>query len=415
MFLFLRLSHFTPIISYAAVFISSSFLYWAVCWLALHAGDGTRGLGPALLMVLLLRVSFVGMEPLGSDDVYRYIWDGRVQAAGINPYRFAPEDTALQSLHTEELPSLVNHPNMKTIYFPLTQWLFHIGYQLGGEGVWSFQFLILLAEVLTITGLVRLMRELSRSPWHTLIYAACPLVLLQFSLDAHVDALGFPLLVFAFLLYHRRKTTLSLILFGLSMLVKPVALVILPILLLDQRGFANKLKVAVLPLAVLCIPFLPYMFTANPFEALAAFSRDWMFNGALFSLLFPLFSDNQTTRLWCLAFLSIMLSAVCLSRKSLHEKVVLSLLLLFLCSPVVHPWYLGWLIVLLPLAPLRSGLTLAGTASLTSITFVTYQLQGIWKDYPLVLTLEYVPVVVLLLIELTRRRPFSDTPLSSSV
>ena len=73
---------------------------------------------------------------------------------------------------------------------------------------------------------------------------------------------------------------------------------------------------------------------------------------------------------------------------------------------------MGWLVVLLPLAPISSGVALAGTASLTSITFVTYQLHGTWKDYPLVLVLEYVPVVALLLYDLWRER---KTPGTSAV
>jgi hypothetical protein len=67
-------------------------------------------------------------------------------------------------------------------------------------------------------------------------------------------------------------------------------------------------------------------------------------------------------------------------------------------------WYVGWLVVLLPLAPLSSGLALAATASLPSITFVAYQLQGVWKDYPLVLVLEYAPVIVLLWLDLRGKR-----------
>ena len=409
MLLALRWIPITPIIAYAAVFISASLLYWVVCWQSLHAEASTQGLVPILLLLFLLRMSFLGMEPLGSDDVYRYMWDGRVQTAGINPYRYAPNDEALGDLHTTRLPWLVNHPEMKTIYFPLNQWLFYLGYNLSGENVWGFQLLILLAEALTVIGLLLLMRELSFSPWRVLIYAANPLVILQFSLDAHVDAFGFPFLVFAFLLYHRKKTTLSLLLLGLSLLIKPVAFVILPILFLHEHGFVNRARVALLPLAVLLIPFIPYAFGANPFEALTTFSQHWFFNGALFSVLFPLFSDNQTTRLWCFAFLAIALLILYLSKRSLHEKTVLALLLLFLCSPVVHAWYLGWLIVLLPLAPFASGLALAGTASLTSITFVTYQLQGVWKDYPVVLVLEYVPVVALLLYNLLKKKntPFA--------
>jgi len=404
MLLALRWIPFTPIIAYAAIFISSSILYWVICRQSLHVEPSARGLIPLLFLLILVHASFIGVEPLGSDDVYRYVWDGRVQTAGINPYRFAPDDSALRSLNTEELPSLVNHPEMKTIYFPLCQWLFYLGYHLSGGHVWGFQLLIFIAEILTILGLVMLMRELSYSPWLVLIYAASPLAILQFSLDAHVDAFGFPLLVFAFLLYHKKKTTLSLLFFGLSLLIKPVGLVILPIVLLHEHGLLKKAKVVLLPLAVLLIPFIPYALDANPFEALTTFSEHWYFNGALFSVLYPLFSDNQTARLWCFAFLAVALLVLYLSKKSLHEKASLAVLLLLLCSPVAHPWYVGWLIVLLPLAPISSGLALAATASLPSITFVTYQLNGVWKDYPLVLVLEYVPVIAFLLFDLLKKR-----------
>jgi alpha-1,6-mannosyltransferase len=399
----LRWLPFTPIIGYAAVFISSSLLYWVICRLSLRVDPSAEGLLPLLVILLVVRASFIGMQPLGSDDVYRYIWDGRVQTAGINPYRFAPDDSTLHTLNSKELPSQVNHPDMKTIYFPLCQWLFYVGYHLSGEHVWGFQLLILLAEILTILGLVKLTRELSYSPWLVLIYAANPLAILQFSLDAHVDAFGFPLLIFALLFYRRKKTTLSLLFFGLSLLIKPVALVILPILFLHERGLLNKAKVVLLPAAVVLIPFIPYALDANPFEALTTFSEHWYFNGALFSMLYPLFSDNQTTRLWCFAILAVVLMALYVSRKHLHEKAVLAVLFLLLCSPVAHPWYIGWLIVLLPLAPISSGLALAATASLPSVTFVTYQLNGVWKDYPLVLVLEYVPVIALLLFDLFKK------------
>jgi hypothetical protein len=403
MLLALRWIPVAPIIAYAAVFISSSLLYWVISWLSLHVEASERGLMPLLVILVLVRASFIGIEPLGSDDVYRYVWDGRVQTAGINPYRYAPDDSALRSLNTEELPSLVNHPEMKTIYFPVCQWLFYLGYHLSGGHVWGFQLLILIAEVLTILGLVMLMRELSYSPWFVLIYAASPLAVLQFSLDAHVDAFGFPLLVFAFLFYHRKKTALSLLFFGFSLLIKPVALVILPILFLHEHGLLKKAKVVLLPLAVLLIPFIPYALDANPFEALATFSEHWYFNGALFSVLYPSFSDNQTTRLWCFAIMAIVLVTLYLSKRPLHDKAVLAVLLLLLCSPVAHPWYMGWLIVLLPLAPISSGLALAATASLPSITFVTYQLTGVWKDYPLVLVLEYAPVIAFLLVDLLKK------------
>jgi hypothetical protein len=100
----------------------------------------------------------------------------------------------------------------------------------------------------------------------------------------------------------------------------------------------------------------------------------------------------------------VVLAVLYWTRKPMYETAVLAFLLLLLCSPVAHPWYMGWLVVLLPLAPISSGIMLAATASLPSITFVTYQLNGVWKDYPLVLMIEYVPVIALLFLDLRKNR-----------
>jgi alpha-1,6-mannosyltransferase len=249
-----------------------------------------------------------------------------------------------------------------------------------------------------------LMRELAWSPWRILLYAANPLVILQFSLDAHVDALGFPFLIFGILMYFRKRLMPSLLLIGLSLLIKPTALVLLPIFFFEQKSILQRAVTLFVPLAVMLAPFIPYSIGVNPFEALTTFTEHWFFNGALFSLLLPIFPDNQTNRLWCLGILILVLLILYQSRKPIIQKLGFSVLFLLLCSPVAHLWYMGWLIVLLPIAPLASGIALAATASLPSITFVTYQLLGIWKDYPLVLILEYLPVVVLLYFDLRKKQ-----------
>jgi hypothetical protein len=69
-------------------------------------------------------------------------------------------------------------------------------------------------------------------------------------------------------------------------------------------------------------------------------------------------------------------------------------------SPVVHPWYIGWLIILLPVAPRPSGIFYAALGSLTAITIMNYQLYGVWKEYSPALIAEYLPVIVLLVREL---------------
>jgi len=82
-----------------------------------------------VLLTLAVQLSHLFFQPRTSDDAYRYIWDGRVLLAGVDPYRFAPLDSALAGLRYPllfpegELP-LISRPGVPTIYPPIAQlWL----------------------------------------------------------------------------------------------------------------------------------------------------------------------------------------------------------------------------------------------------------------------------------------------------
>jgi hypothetical protein len=291
---------------------------------------------------------------------------------------------------------------MKTLYFPFSEWTFYLCYQLSGETVWGYKALLLAAEGVSLLGLYLLLTLFRIPIKFVLLYAFCPLPILQFALDGHLDALGFPFLLFGLLLYFRGKTIPALLLFGLSMSVKPVALVLLPILFFLERSWKQQLLIIGVPVATVLIQFLPYVASSNPFEALTTFARNWTFNGIVFEGLYALLADNQKARLLCLVLLSLALLMIYLSRKDFLGKVHFSLLLLLLFSPVVHPWYIAWLAVFLPLTRQWSGILYAATACLTSVTILSYKLYGVWEQAPWVLMLEYLPVLLLLAWELPK-------------
>lgn len=388
-----------PVVTYAALFIGSSALFLLTAPAILRASLTGRQLASLLALLFLLRAGFLFTTPIGSDDFHRYLWDGRVQAAGMNPYRHAPGDPALQPLHTATLPRLVNHPTLKTPYFPLAEWTFRLAHGLSRESVWGIKLLVLLAEALAVAGLWLLVGQLGRPPGHVLLYAAAPLAIFQFAIDAHVDAVGFPFLLFGLLLHLRGWKSTGLLLLGLSMSVKPVAAVLLPFLFLREQGWRGRLAVPLLPLLVLTLQFLPYVGDAGVFDGLFRFARSWTFNGAFYSLLHAAMGDNARSRLISGALFAAVLLVLSVGSRQLTTTSVYAVLLLLLFSPVVHPWYVGWLAVLAPLAPRPSSLALVGTVSLTSLTVVTYQLDGAWVDYGLVRAAEYLPVIALLLWE----------------
>jgi hypothetical protein len=400
----LRVLPFQPIVSYTLVFVLSSAIY---LWMARALFAATLPHTILLILIatsLLVRLSFIGVQPIGSDDVYRYQWEGKVQSAGINPYLYAPDAPELRHLHSTLLPAAVNHPDMKTIYFPVAQWFSFVAYQISGEAIWGFKLILLFAETFTLWGLFLLTTRLKIPNSLILLYALCPLPILQFGLDAHVDGLGFPFLVWGLLLYSQRRRTPAYVLLGLAISIKPVALVFLPVLLFLEQGLLAKIRAALIPGIILLIQFLPYLLSSSPFDALITFSRHWTFNGLVFETLDVYFQDNAKTRLVCAALLCIALIWLWMKRADTWDRIYYAVLLLLLFSPVVHPWYVTWLAVLLPIARKWSGIVYVATVSLTGFTVLSYRTNGVWEQHPAALAVEYLPVILLMAKELFFQR-----------
>jgi hypothetical protein len=398
----LHITSAAPVFFYTGAFIAASALYLLLSWYVLRTGISSATVAALVALAVVLRLSFLLTPPVGSDDLGRYLWDGRVQAAGINPYRFPPDAVELGHLHTPLLPSHVNHPEMKSAYFPLDEWAFSASYRLSGESVWGWKLLLLLSEVLTLAGLRLLIGQAGRPARLILLYALCPLPIVSFALDGHVDALGLPFLVFG--LYHhlRGRKIIALILLGLAIAVKPVALVLLPVLFFGEKSAAGRARVVLIPGLTVFAGFLPYLGDAGPWESFVTLTQHWAFNGSVFSLLYGIMGDNQHARLFCGILLAGALFFVARSSAEFLTKSYLAILLLLLFSPVVHPWYVVWLTVLLPAVPFWSGLAFSSTVSLTSFTVLSYITGGAWEEYPAVILLEYLPVTALLLMEVRR-------------
>ncbi len=399
---------FSPAVTYAVVFVSTSLIFLWFAWVLCSSEPSIRFILLAVVVSLFVQLSFLNLAPIGSDDIYRYIWDGKVQASGIDPYRYAPNDASLDTLHSPLIPAAVNHPDMKSVYFPLTQWVFYGAYSLSQGSIWGYKLILLIAQIAAIAGLFVLLKKLRISPKYVLLFALCPLPILQFGLDAHIDGVGLPLLIVALVLYLDGKKVLSYILVALSISIKPIALLLLPILFLREKGAMEKTKVALVPSIILAGQFLPYVFTSNPFEALFTFASHWTFNGVVFETLNLYYANNQTSRLICAALLIVSLLSLYRSKRDLFDTLYYSVIFLLLFSPVVHPWYVSWLAVLLPFARRWSGIVYSASASLTAYTIVQYKLNGAWEQSALVLGLEYLPVLILLALELLESKKDSQ-------
>ncbi len=399
---FIHILKLTPIISYTVIFIFTSLLYLFISGQIFKTEIPSKNIYLFIFLAFLLRLSFLTTTPIGSDDVYRYMWDGKIQSGGVNPYLYAPNDEHLKPYHSDLLPKALNFREMKTIYFPLSQWLFYAGYKLSGESVWGYKLLLFLFELLTLGGLFQLLKKLKIDKKYSLLYVLCPLPIFQFAIDAHLDGFGLPLLIFSLFFYLDNKKILAMILLGFSLSIKPIGLLLIPIFFLNERNIVDRIRMVLIPLMAFFAQFIFYIFSTNPFEALFIFTKNWYFNGFVFNLLNSVFSNNQTSRLICGILLALSLVPVYFSKRELIEKIYFAVLFLMIFSPVVHPWYITWVAVLLPFAKKQSGIYFVAASSLTAITILNYQLSGIWKDYWFVLIIEYVPLLFLLFLEITK-------------
>jgi hypothetical protein len=173
-----------------------------------------RGMAPATVWVIAIALRLVLLPAEPGDDVWRYLWEGRIQRAGFNPYLHAPTADALQSLHTDYWPR-INNPTVAAVYPPLTELLFRL---LRWESPWTFKWLALAADLGVLLVLGRRF-----PPERLLYYAWNPLVLYSFAGGAHFDSLFLLALVCAWRAYDQGHLPACAVALGASVALKWVS------------------------------------------------------------------------------------------------------------------------------------------------------------------------------------------------
>jgi hypothetical protein len=225
--------------------------------LALQTADGPDQRAVLIIILagaVLMRLGLLFVEPYLSTDIYRYIWDGRVQAAGINPYRHVPSAPELAQLRDAVIYPNINRADYAvTIYPPAAQVIFLTVTRLG-ESVVAMKLGLLAFEAATIVALLRLLARLGSPPAYIVAYAWHPLPIWEIAGSGHVDVAMCALLVAGLLLFLNGRTLLAGAAVTLGALVKPTALLALPVF---WRPWSLRLPVVVVVTALLA--YVPYL------------------------------------------------------------------------------------------------------------------------------------------------------------
>jgi hypothetical protein len=345
---------------------------FAACLVLMRPSSGTATERRALISILLVGLAMRAIilpSPPASSDIYRYVWDGRVQAAGINPYRYVPADEALAPLRdTANYPNINRPDYAPTIYPPVAQLIFFAATRIS-ETATFLKLVVVGFEALAVWAILQLLDVRRLPSTRVLLYAWHPLPLWEFSGSGHVDAIAIALLLLGLVAVDRRSPFLAGIALGAAALVKYFPIVVGPAM---YKRWDWRLPAAFL--AALAIFYLPYLGAGvKVFGFLGGYVSEegfdqgrgiflWQLAGSLFPLpdrAFPFYFPFAALTMAALAA-----SAICLRREAradLAAAMVLAVAFMILFSPH-YPWYFAWLIPLCCIYPIAGVIYLTCAA-----------------------------------------------------
>lgn len=376
-----------------ALLLTSAVLF-AACAMAAIRDRVALTSANVVAWALVFRLAFLFVNPVLSDDVWRYLWDGKVSLSGFNPYSFAPDDHALVGLR-DEVWARVNHRSIPTLYPPFAQLLFRVVASHGGLVAWKL--LVAGFDLGTIAALAVALRGRAEAPKLLLLYAWNPLVVVEFAWSGHVDAVAVAISTWAIVVARRRHPVAAVALASIAAGVKLFPALLLPGLLRQVRARSAW----GIPVAFAIAGFAPYVSSGVPawFSGLRTYARHWEFNSLPHLALRVLVDDPIAVRSILGAALVMTVVAATLRRRDPADSAVAVLGACIALNPTVHPWYVTWPLpaAILSERPPRAACLVATLAVLASyVVLVAREATGEWRIPRAWLTLEWVIVAVAL-------------------
>lgn len=353
-----------------------------------------------LLVGILARVLIFPLEP--SDDVNRYVWEGKVLNADLNPYRLAPDDPTLADLRDGILWPAINHPDKSAIYGPVALWTFA-----GWERIRStprfFTLALTLVDLLALAVLLRLLAAYRRHPKWALLYALHPLPLLAFAGEGHLDALvvlGLMLLLW----FHQQKRwpLMYACVAGITLIKWPL-LIAWPLILHPRH-----LRWAWITPVLILLPFPFFTPWTDMFNSLTVFGRDMMYNGSLQQIFRTVLKPGAAS-LFSLFLLGLGVGIIRLILPRPHQALLAGLSLALFLSGTVHFWYISLLIPLLCLTPSVGLIVWSATIAFSFTAQIHFHQTGTWAEGFTGTWVEYGLVLGAFLITWRRNQPHTAT------
>lgn len=421
-----------PVLELSGGLIFAGLVFLLLTWLIpatlRKAEPKPTGLIALIVIVgIAMRMALLTSEPALEDDYQRYLWDGGMTAHGLNPYATSPADAAKADPDMTVIGALardsglligrVNHPELRTLYPPVTQAVFAISHMIKPWSLVAWRGVLLAFDIATAALLVAILLALGRSPLWAALYWWNPVAVKELVNSAHMEAIVAGLVVGGLFLAIRKRLIWATVALALAAGAKIWPVVFMPLVWRPLLGAPRKIIAAILITAVIGILCAYPLITAglDQSSGLVAYANEWRTNNALMPRL-----ENAVS--WLLETVGLAAVSAPLATRGLLASVLALVILgvswrpyrdaddlvvrwtivaaaMFLVSPAQFPWYFIWVLPFLALTPVFGLLVATATLPLyySAFHFMSRGSLSLYSDG--FVWLVWIPVWVALAIE----------------
>jgi len=394
--------------------------------------------------MLLFRLLFIGAIPNLSQDFYRFLWDGRMIAAGFNPYLYLPENlielgTAPISQAKELFEGMgALNASHYTNYPPLNQLLFAIAGIFSGKSIIGavviLRGIVVLADIGVLYYGRKLLVNLKLPESRIFLYLLNPFIIIELTGNLHFEGVMVFFLVWSLYLLQQKKWIGSAIIFAFSVLLKLVPLLFLPIFfgyfIYKKDGIENPYKEKQLGLAKLVgfyliigitvvlgfLPILSAAFIANFMATISLWFQKFEFNASFYYIVRWIGFQSKgyniietAGKVLPIITIGIIAGLSFFRKNNSFEKLITAMLFgftayLFL-STTVHPWYLT---IPLMLSIFTTYRYLLVWSFVVILSYSAYTANGFQENLGLV-ALQYLAVFAILGWEIFSKKKLTIT------
>jgi len=382
---------------------------------------------------IAFRLIFLPAIPNLSQDFYRFIWDGHLVLNGINPYLFTPEmlmaDSSLSHgmaiAEAQQLYQGMGELNGShySNYPPINQLFFAISALWTGKGVLGAVVVIRVVTILADIGILyfgkKLLEQLQLPVKNIFWYFLNPFVIIELTGNLHFEGVMLFFVVWSLYLLHKGKWVWAAVLLGVSVSVKLIPLLFLPLFIryfvkkeAIGIGFSRLSMFYIVTLATVTLTFAPFLsseFISNFSESILLWFQDFEFNASVYYIIryigFQTIGWNiiaDVGKILPLVVIFVLLLLAFFRRNETTQKLITVMLLgisfYFLLSTTVHPWYVATPLILSVFTKYKFPII---WSLFVMLSYSAYGVAGFSENLWLV-TIEYLIVIGVAIFEMVK-------------